>query len=167
MPPLSASSADVPTVLPVRRVPVLRPFRWLQLGWRDLKQTPWPSMLHGLLVAAGGLAILAIALRHWYLLSGALSGFVLVGPVLATGLYELSRLASRGEQPRLADAVHAWRRGTRPLVWLGLLLGVAGTLWVLVSAGLFALFVKTPITGRRVSCAMSWSHRATSCFCSG
>jgi uncharacterized membrane protein len=104
-------------------------------------------MFHGVLVAAGGLAIFAVSRGHWALLSGALSGFVLVGPILATGLYELSRLLARGEQPTLADAITAWRRGTRPLVWLGVWLGVAGTLWVLVSAGMFALFVKVPITG--------------------
>ena len=136
-----------PTLLPVRHVPVSRPLRWLRLGWRDLTRTPWPSLLHGLLVAGGGLAMLAFSRGHWSLASGAFSGFVLVGPILATGLYELSRLLARGEKPTLADAITAWRRGTRPLVWLGVWLGVAGTLWVLVSAGLFALFVKTPITG--------------------
>ncbi|MET0216384.1 MAG: DUF2189 domain-containing protein [Burkholderiales bacterium] len=133
-------------ILPVRKVPAMRPFVWLRLGWRDFTRTFWPSLLHGLVVAAGGLAIFAVTLKHWYLLPGAFSGFVLVAPILATGLYEQSRLLSRGKQPTLADAIDAWRRGTRPLVWLGLLLAVAGTLWVVVSAGLFALFVKTPIT---------------------
>jgi uncharacterized membrane protein len=146
MPPPSTAAGGA-SVLPVRRVPATRPLRWLKLGWRDFTRTPWPGMLHGLLVAAGGLAIVAVALSNPYLMSGALSGFVLVGPILATGLYESSRLLSRGRQPTLADAITAWRRGTRPLVWLGVLLGAAATSWVLVSAGLFALFVRTPITG--------------------
>ena len=143
----SARTAARPTLLPVRRVPVSRPLHWLLLGWRDFTRTPWPSLFHGLLVAAGGLAILAVSRGHWSFVSGACSGFVLVGPILATGLYELSRLLARGEQPTIRDVLIAWRRGTRPLVWLGVWLGIAGTLWVLVSAGLFALFVKTPITG--------------------
>jgi uncharacterized membrane protein len=141
----SAPAAGV-TPLPVYQVPLSRPFEWLRLGWRDFVRTPWPSMFHGLLVALGGLVIMAVARGHWTLLSGALSGFVLVGPILATGLYELSRLLSRGEQPGLADAITAWRRGTRPLVWLGVWLGIAGTLWVAFSAAMFALFVKAPIT---------------------
>lgn len=133
--------------LPVRQVPALRPLAWLLLGWRDFARVPWIGMLHGAIVAAAGVAIVALGSRNPYLLAGALSGFVLVGPILATGLYELSRLLARGERPGLADAAAAWRRGTRPLVWLGLLLGAAGTAWVLVSTALFALFVRAPITG--------------------
>jgi uncharacterized membrane protein len=147
MPSPPAQAAAGPTPLPVRQVPVSRPWQWLRLGWRDFLRTPWPSIVHGLLVAVGGLAILAVSRSHWALVIGACSGFVLVGPILATGLYELSRLLARGEQPTLANVITAWRRGTRPLVWLGVLLGVAATAWVLLSAGLFALFVRAPITG--------------------
>ena len=145
MPIPAAAPAERPDVLPVRKVAVDRPFVWLRLGWRDFRRTPWASLLHGILIAAGGVAIFAAGREHWYLLPGAFSGFVLVGPILATGLYEQSRLLSRGKRPTFSDAVHAWQRGTRPLVWLGLWLAFAGTLWVLVSAGLFALFVRTPI----------------------
>jgi uncharacterized membrane protein len=145
MPAPSSPAVESSVVLPVRRVATTQPFVWLRLGWRDFTRTLGSSLLHGLIVAIGGIVIFAVTSHHWYLLPGAFSGFVLVGPILATGLYEQSRLLSRGQQPTLADALAAWRRGTRPLVWLGLLLALAGTLWVLVTAGLFALFVKTPI----------------------
>lgn len=135
------------TLPPVRAVPLARPFRWLALGWRDFVRALAPSVLHGLVVALGGWVILALAAVFWPLLPGAVSGFVLVGPILATGLYELSRRIELGERPTLAHVIAAWRRGTRPLVWLGLILMVAGTLWVLVSVVLIALFVKAPITG--------------------
>jgi uncharacterized membrane protein len=145
------TSSNEPAVdaipVPVRQVPVARPFIWLLLGWRDLTGAPVASLLHGLAVALGGWVILAITLRHWYLLPGAFSGFLLIGPILATGLYELSRRLELGEHPTLRHVIAAWQRGTRPLVWLGLLLVIAGTMWVLVSAVLFALFVRAPITG--------------------
>ncbi len=135
-------------LVPVRTVPVHRPLHWLALGWRDFTHAPAPSALHGLIVAAGGIVILFVTLRHWYLLPGAFSGFVLIGPILATGLYELSRrLAAGVEIPTVVDVARAWARGTRPLVWLGLLLALAATAWVLISAVLIALFVKAPITG--------------------
>jgi uncharacterized membrane protein len=123
--------------------------RWLAQGWRDFVRAPWTGLCHGAVVAGGGLALLLISPARWDLLAGAFSGFVLVAPILATGLYETSRLLSRGERPGLAEALHAWRRGTRPLVWLGALLAAAGTLWVLVSAALFALFVHVPIANLR------------------
>jgi uncharacterized membrane protein len=135
------------TALPVNHASIARPWAWLRLGWRDFTRAPWTGMLHGLLVAIGGIAIVIVANGHWALLSGALSGFLLIGPILATGLYELSRLLSRGEEPTLADAITAWRRGTRPLVWLGLWLGIAATLWVAFSAIMFTLFVRVPISG--------------------
>jgi uncharacterized membrane protein len=145
MSPPDHSPADF---VPVRIVPVGRPLRWLARGWRDFTRVPAPSALHGVVVAAGGIVILFVTLRHWYLLPGAFSGFLLIGPILATGLYELSRrLAADVPRPTLADATRAWARGTRPLVWLGLLLALAATAWVLISAVLIALFVKAPITG--------------------
>jgi len=145
--PPQDSAASGLALPPVRAVPFTRPFRWLALGWRDFLRAFPPSILHGLIVAAGGWVILGLAAGFWPLLPGAVSGFVLVGPVLATGLYELSRRIALGERPTLGHVIAAWRRGTRPLVWLGLILMVAGTLWVLVSAVLIALFVKAPITG--------------------
>lgn len=130
---------------PVRQVPLGRPLHWLALGWRDFRRVPFASGLHGVLVAAGGMAILAITLQFWPLLPGAVSGFVLVGPILATGLYELSRRLERGEPATLVEVVGALRRGTQPLVWMGLLLLLAGTLWVLVTAVMLALFIKEPV----------------------
>jgi uncharacterized membrane protein len=145
MDPIPTSSGAVPAAPRVRTIAPAQPLRWLQLGYRDLLAAPGPSLLHGLLIAVGGLVVLTLALRLWPLMPGALSGFLLVGPILATGLYELSRRRALGERPRLAHVVAAWRRGTRPLVALGLLLFGAATAWVLVSALLFALFLRTPI----------------------
>lgn len=136
-----------PALPPVRRIEPARPLRWLALGWDDVFATPLPSLLHGLIVALGGCVILAVALHLWPLLPGAFSGFVLVSPILATGLYELSRLRTTGVPATTRDVVDAWRRGTRPLVWFGVVLALAATAWVLVSAGLFAAFVKHHIGG--------------------
>ncbi|MEO8507849.1 MAG: DUF2189 domain-containing protein [Betaproteobacteria bacterium] len=127
--------------LPVRVVALTRPFAWLRMGWQDFTHAFGPSVLHGFIVMLGGLAILTVALHAWPILPGAFSGFVLIGPILATGLYELSRRRACGERPLLAHAVAAWQRGTRPLVWLGVLLGIAATLWVGVSVALVVQFV--------------------------
>src|SRR5512147_1501639 len=104
-PSMSSPDHSPADFVPVRIVPVGRPLRWLVRGWRDFTRVPAPSALHGVVVAAGGIVILFVTLRHWYLLPGAFSGFLLIGPILATGLYELSRrLAADVPRPTLADA---------------------------------------------------------------
>lgn len=132
---------------PVREIPFTRPFRWLALGWRDFSRAFMPSLLHGVLAALGGFAILGFAWGHLYLLAGALSGFLLVGPILATGLYALSRQIARGEPPQLSAAFAAWRCGCMCLMAFGLLLAAVATIWVLFSYVLFAWFAPSPVSG--------------------
>jgi uncharacterized membrane protein len=145
--PTDATALRSARVLPVRNLSPSAPLRWLAQGGRDLARTPWLSLLHGVIAALGGLLVLGVARGRFYLVSGAFSGFVLVAPVLVTGLYELSRRLAAGEQPTLRHAISAWCRAGRPLFGFGLLLAVVGTFWVLVSSVLIALFVHTPITG--------------------
>ncbi len=132
--------------LPVRTVAPAHVLHWLRRGWSDLTASPVASLVHGLAVAAGGWLVIWLSQRYWWLAPGAFSGFVIVGPILCTGLYELSRRLARGEQPGLAEVLGAWRRESRPLMRLGLLLLALGTLWVLASSLLFWLFVKAPLT---------------------
>jgi uncharacterized membrane protein len=138
-------ASDAP--LPVRHVGWSSPLAWLALGWRDFARSPLAGLVHGAFVAIGGWVVLLVSLRYGWVAPGAFSGFVILGPILVTGLYEISRLLARGERAGLGDAVTAWRRGTKPLVRLGALLAVLGTLWVATSAVLFMLFAKAPLRG--------------------
>lgn len=127
-------------------IPPSRILHWLRLGWRDFRAAGWPSLLHGLLVFIVSVFILQIGMFFWPLLPGAVSGFVLVGPMLATGLYALSKRLESGQVPQLEDAVTAWRRGSRRLLPFGILLVASGAAWVVVSAVLFYFFVQEEIT---------------------
>jgi uncharacterized membrane protein len=131
--------------LPVRQVAPASIGRWLAAALADIRATPGASLAHGLVVAAGGWLVILLAREHWWLGPGAVSGFVLVAPILCTGLYELSRLTARGQRPRLANVVDAWRRESRPLLRMGVLLLVLGTLWVAATAVLFRVFLATPL----------------------
>jgi uncharacterized membrane protein len=143
---MDVTATDPSAPLPVRSVQLARPLHWLRLGWQDFMRTPIAGLTHGAAVALAGWAAILLAPKAWWLAPGAVSGFVLVAPILCTGLYELSRLLGRGEQPGLADAARAWRRDAAPLVGLGLLLTALGTAWVMASALLFWLFVTASIT---------------------
>lgn len=129
----------------VRQVPVLRPFGWLALGWRDLVRSPVPGLLHGLACTVFAGALLWFAHDRFWLLAGAFSGFLIVGPIVATGLYNVSRALERGRPAGLGSAMAAWRPDDHRLVVFGLLLGLAGTGWVLTSAALITTFAPTAV----------------------
>ena len=138
----------------VRPIPLLRPLGWLARGWGDLMRCPLPGLAHGLATAAFGALLIAVAHNQFWLLTGAFTGFLLVAPIVATGLYAVSRELERGGRPTLATAIGAWRPHDRRLVVFGLLEAFAGTGWVLTSASLITGFadgrVDSPLDFLRV-----------------
>jgi uncharacterized membrane protein len=129
----------------VRRIPLLRPLGWLAQGWADLMACPLPGLLHGLVLAGFGALLIALVGDRFWLLAGAFSGFLLVAPILATGLYAVSRALSKGEKPTLHTAIAVWKPNDSRLIIFGLLLALAGTGWVLTSASLITGFAEAPI----------------------
>jgi uncharacterized membrane protein len=129
-------------------ITLAHPLRWLRLGARDLAHSPWPGLSHGLTLALFGAALFVVLHEQFWALAGAFSGFLLVAPVLATGLYAVSRALERGEPRAVAHTMRVaiaawWPRGAqaRRLVRFGLLLALAGTGWVLTSASFVNAFV--------------------------
>ena len=130
---------------PVSRVTLASPLLWLGRGWRDFVRHPLPGLLHGLCVSLFGALLYLLAERQFGLLVGAFSGFLLVAPVLATGLYAVSRELEQDRLMSLSELVALWRGRDSRLVSFGLWLGLAGTLWVLSSASLLVLLAPAPI----------------------
>lgn len=133
----------------VREIPVLRPLGWLARGWSDLVRNPMPGLLHGLAAAAFGALLLALSQQQFWLIAGAFSGFLLVAPILATGLYAVSRALQRGRVLSVAESLAVWKPRDGRLVVFGVLLAFAGTGWVLTSGSLIAGFAPQPIDGPR------------------
>jgi uncharacterized membrane protein len=97
-----------------------------------------------------------MARHRFWLLAGALSGFMVVAPVLVTGLYALSRAIARREKANLSVVLKTWLNWQHShlnkwdndywcMVQFGLLLGAAATGWVLTSAALITLLAPAPI----------------------
>jgi uncharacterized membrane protein len=133
-------------------ITLAHPLRWLALGARDLARAPWPGLLHGLTLALFGALIFALLHNRFWALAGAFSGFLLVAPVLATGLYAVSRALERGEPASASQTMRVaiaawWPRGAqaRRLMVFGALLALAGTGWVLTSAAFVTGFSPAPI----------------------
>jgi uncharacterized membrane protein len=127
------------------QVRLTSPLDWLVAGCRDFLRCPWPGLLHGAAVALfGSLLCWQIPDRFW-LLGGAFTGFMLVAPVIATGLYAISHALERGEPAGLGTAVAAWKPRDHRMVVFGLLLALAGTGWVMTSAALIWTFAPAPV----------------------
>lgn len=141
----------------VRTIGTGQPLQWLGRAWRDMTRCGWISLLHGVAMALAGATMLWLAHGRFWFMAGAFSGFLLVGPVLATSLYALSRGLERGEKASFSVVLKTWLnwKGGGVQVWgeaqwclvrFGLLLALAGTAWVLISAGLITWLAPVPIT---------------------
>ncbi|MDR3440284.1 DUF2189 domain-containing protein [Telmatospirillum sp.] len=128
--------------LPVRRITVDDPNRWLAAGWRDFRRAPLLSLGYGALFVIAGYAIVFglynVGLAS--LVPTAIAGFFLVAPILAVGLYEISRRFERGEQPSFADTVGAIRRNPGGLSGIGLVLILCLAAWLQIALLIFMLF---------------------------
>ena len=111
-----------PLVLPqVRTIGLLRPLAWLTLALRDIARAPLLSLAHGLVLALLGAAILSLGYNRFWFVAGTLSGFLIVGPMLATSLYAISRALERGERrsPRGGRWTRGRTRGRAARAWSG------------------------------------------------
>ena len=124
----------------VRQVEASRPLRWLGRGWSDMRANLGASLAYGLFLAVVGYLILAFAADKPYLFVAAISGFFLVGPLAAAGLYEISRRHESGLSVSFGDSLAGLRKHSSELVYFGLFLAIALIGWERISAIMFALF---------------------------
>jgi len=125
---------------PIRHVPPSAPLRWIALGFRDLKTCPIPSLFYGFCFAGMGL-FLTFVFEHAYQYTSALAtGFLLLGPFLAMGLYEISRRLERGDACQLTPTLSVWKRNAGNIGIFAVVLGVIFLVWARASLVIFALF---------------------------
>jgi len=118
-------------IVPSRDLAFDAAFGWLRLGWIDFWNAPRISLTYGLFVFLVSVAVawLAWKLGGFILLITALSGFVFVAPLLAFGLYSVSRQLCEGMQPNLAYTIRAIRRPLSNSMVFTLVLLVIFLLW--------------------------------------
>ncbi|MGY3549121.1 putative membrane protein [Bradyrhizobium sp. USDA 4472] len=82
----------------VRRIAVADIVEALSEGLRDFQAVPLYGVVFGALYAAGGIAIMLCLLRLGlvYLAYPLAAGFAMIGPFVATGLYDVSRRRENG-----------------------------------------------------------------------
>ncbi|MFV0336536.1 MAG: DUF2189 domain-containing protein [Tropicimonas sp.] len=123
---------------------------WLRAGWRDVKAAPWPSLAYGLFLTLMSYLTLWVlyASQLLYLALPAVSGFLIVGPFLALGLYEKSRRLAAGQSASLGEMLGFRAASGAQLAYAGLLLGLLILFWLRAADLLYALFFGlTPFPG--------------------
>ena len=125
-----------------RNLPASAALGWLAAGWRDFLDTPGPSLAYGLAVFAVSVAVVwtLFALGLDYILFPALAGFMVVGPLVAIGLYAKSRDLAAGRRPSLARMVLVRAASGPQVLFTGAILCLLMLLWMRAAVIVYALF---------------------------
>ncbi len=117
--------------------------RALVTGWRTFAAHPRPSM-------AWALPFAVVALLLWLILGQAAvapmalavsGGFMLIGPLLLVGYFELADCNARGETAGLAQALAAYRRAPAGLWAMGAICAFFYLIWITDAATLYGFIV--------------------------
>ena len=133
-----------------RHLPARAALDWLAAGWADFRNEPGPSLVYGVFLLALSAAVLAglHAAGLLYLALPAIAGFLIVGPFLALGLYEKSRLLAAGRPVSLGAMLFVRPAAGGQLAYAGLMLTLLVLFWLRAADLLYALFFGLqPFTG--------------------
>lgn len=133
-----------PFVAPCRDLPAGAPLSWLREGWADYRKAPGLSLAWGAFcwLLSSAVTWVAWKLGGWVLLISLLSGFVFVAPLLAFGMYSISRQLCLGRQPSLGQTLRAARRPFTNSLVFTLVLLVIFLLWAR-AASMVSVFFPT------------------------
>jgi uncharacterized membrane protein len=123
-----------PLRVEIRHVSVRQPLEWLSRGWDDVKEIGKPGLAHGVLIAVLGAVLLMLGSTHLYLTAAAVTGYLLVGPVMTTGLCELARRRAAGERLGFDESLQALTRNPEGLLHFAGVLALIALLWFVFSA---------------------------------
>jgi uncharacterized membrane protein len=115
----------------VNTVPLNAPLKWLAMGADDMKKAPAISLAYGFALT---LLSLMLAYLTWSfgmlgLYLGMATGFLLIGPVLAIGLYSFSFQIEQGRKPVLGYCMKEGSGHIKEMLIFSFILLVVFLLW--------------------------------------
>lgn len=126
----------------IRIVELDRPWSWLAAGWRDFMRAPVVSMAYGGTFVLAGylLTYLLYATDLLPLLLPLTAGFMLIGPVAAVGLYDVSRRLEQGSPVTLGTVIGSFFSHIGTVSTMGLILMLFLLAWIRIAMLIFAVF---------------------------
>ena len=155
-----------PESLPaIHEVPTDNPWQWLAAGWSDFIKAPGISLAYGSIVTLVMLvAFYILQTSDFYASALALiAGFVFIGPLLAVGLYEVSRRLEQRQAVSFATTWQGWRRNTKSVLGMGVVMLLMLLTWFMLSAQTTAMvYGITGDVGPLIGTTVDWQTFALS-----
>jgi uncharacterized membrane protein len=129
--------------LPIHKLRLDDPLEWISLGWRDFLRAPRVGLFFGSCFLLMGHALLLVFEKAPAYVLALSAGFLVMGPFLCLGLYDVSRQLRAGEPPSLKRALFAWLPTKGAMgIFAGILL-ILELLWGRASLLVFAVSFDT------------------------
>lgn len=123
------------------RVDLMRPFHWLESGYRDFSYHPTASFAYGAIVAALLFVTYLMSGGHIYAIAAAMCAFMFVGPILAAGLCELSWRHETNEPLSFDQSIDRLKQCRSTLLHFATVLLGFSVLWLALAAIVLSITV--------------------------
>ncbi len=154
----SMTSKDEVRLPDVNTLKMDQPVQWLFRGVDDVRKNLIPSLMYGGIFVFLGYVLGWIFNFEFIYILAMTAGFMLVGPFLATGLYDMAKRSEEGQPVDFFQALTAWRGNVWGIMLFGLMVGLMLTFWVRTAAVLFAVFVKNTNSPSSLNVATDIGH---------
>ncbi len=131
---------DYSQKIEIRKIDSSAPMRWLSKGISDFKVSPMLSLSYGILYAAIGLFLIWLTYKNPVYAFGMVTVFYLAGPVIAVGLYCMSRHIEAGVKPSFNQGCRAMCYNPVGIIGFSIVIGMLIVFWSIITAALFAVY---------------------------
>ena len=133
------------------------PLHWLKAGWGYWRSAPLPSLVYGLVFAVIGVLITWLGISRPQFIFTFWSGFLLVGPFFAMGLYRIAQQTDQGNPIRLSRCMRVLGDQRAMVGVFSVVLGLIMIGWIRISTLAVALYVGSVATPSAILSLLSSS----------
>ena len=122
---------QLPFVAPCHKLKTTAAFRWIKLGWQDFKHAPRQSIMYGfaIMLLSYIVSFFALEFGNFFSILSLILSFLLLGPVIAIGLYSVSCQLQEGKRPVLGYCLREGLRHFGNIGVFSLMLMVVFLIW--------------------------------------